>query len=158
MSSNKTLFQLGLMWVICDVTPDRPVVNLLPFCRQGHWGHLFTNKWTSPSTLKTAQASPLHSTGGEQNNSSSAGCHSLVRLGLTAANHERNLVVWWYKFHCPRDVATKITPPCPCDVAGSSPPADQLTIAARCVPKVMRPCLSLNLFLQNYIRLGRHRR
>ena len=30
---------------------DRPVVNLLPFCPQLHWGHLFTNKWVSPSTL-----------------------------------------------------------------------------------------------------------
>ena len=38
-SNNITLFQLP-----SDVTPDRPVVNLLQFCRQGHWGHLFTNK------------------------------------------------------------------------------------------------------------------
>ena len=43
----------------------------------------------------------------------------------------------------------KITPPCPCDVAGSSPPADQLTIGiatSSYVPKAMHPCLSLNFF------------
>ena len=72
--------------------------------------------------------------------------------------YRRIALVQMSLFH-PRDVATKITPRCPCDVAGSSPPADQLTIAAgSCVSKVMHPCLSLILFLQNYIRLGRHRR
>ena len=134
--------------MICDVTPDDQLLTCCSFADKGIEGTYLLLNGQVQALCK--QHEPVHFTvqGGEQNNSSSAGCHSLVRLVLTAANHERNLVVWWYKFHCPRDVATKITPPCPCDVAGSSRPADQLTIAARCVPKVMRPCLSLNLFLQ----------
>ena len=55
-SNNITLLQLSL-----TSAPDRPVVNLLQFCRQGHGGHLLTNKWTSPSSL-CKHHEPVHFT------------------------------------------------------------------------------------------------